>query len=205
MSLNSSAFAAKASPRRSRAGSRGLGGLLQAARWTADGKTSFELAHIHVVVWVGTLAGEVGDDLVGVHVRGRARAGLEDVDRELVVVLAGRHRVGGGPDPLGQVGVEEPEIGVDPGGGALDAAEPSHDGTGTRSPETGKLSTALRVSPPQSSFCVSSTVMGLPHQHREAWTLAAAPGPGSGVTLRGSSGSPQWLQTSVGTAWWPHS
>src|SRR5215218_3440290 len=33
--------------------------------------------------------------------------------------------------------------------------------TGTRSPETGKLSTALRVSPPQSSFGVSSTVMAL--------------------------------------------
>ena len=33
--------------------------------------------------------------------------------------------------------------------------------TGTRSPDTGKLSTALRVSPPQSSFGVSSTVMAL--------------------------------------------
>src|SRR4051794_39598926 len=33
--------------------------------------------------------------------------------------------------------------------------------TGTRSPETGKLSTALRVSMPQSSFGVSSTVMAL--------------------------------------------
>src|SRR3954451_8962764 len=33
--------------------------------------------------------------------------------------------------------------------------------TGTRSPETGKLSTALRVSPPHSSSGVSSTVMAL--------------------------------------------
>jgi len=44
---------------------------------------------------VDVLAGEVGDHLVGVHVRGGARAGLEDVDRELAVVLAGRDLVGG--------------------------------------------------------------------------------------------------------------
>ena len=48
------------------------------------------------------VAGEVGEHLVGVHVRGGAGAGLEDVDRELVVVLAGGDRVAGGGDPLGQ-------------------------------------------------------------------------------------------------------
>ena len=51
------------------------------------------LAHVHVVVAVDALAGEVGDHLVRVHVRGGAGAGLEDVDRELLVVLAAADRV----------------------------------------------------------------------------------------------------------------
>ncbi len=55
---------------------------------------------------MGPVAGEVGEHLVGVHVRGGAGAGLEDVDRELVVVFAGGDGVAGGGDPLGQVGVE---------------------------------------------------------------------------------------------------
>ena len=85
------------------------------------------LAHVDVVVRVRAVAGEVGDHLVGVHVRRGARAGLEDVDRELVVVLAGRHRVGGGGDAPGQLRVEEPQVGVDPRRGALDPAQPPHD------------------------------------------------------------------------------
>ncbi|MEJ7718115.1 MAG: hypothetical protein WKF31_09200 [Thermoleophilaceae bacterium] len=70
------------------------------------------LPHVDVVVGVHVLAGEAGDDLVGVHVRRGARAGLEDVDRELVVVAAVRHLVGGGGDALGLVGVELSELGV---------------------------------------------------------------------------------------------
>ena len=46
---------------------------------------------------------------------------------------------------------------------------------------------------------------GVLHAHRGETVSTRAPGPGSGVTLRGSSGSPQWLQTIVGSAWWPHS
>ncbi len=58
------------------------------------------LPHVDVVVAVHRsagvgLRGQGRDDLVGVHVRGGARAGLEDVDRELVVELAGRDAVGG--------------------------------------------------------------------------------------------------------------
>ena len=114
------------------------------------------LAHVDVVVRVHAALGEVGDHLVRVHVRGGAGAGLEDVDRELVVVLAGRDLVARGRDALGDVGVEQAQLGVHPRGRGLDA--PSHriTGTGTRSPDTGKLSTALRVSAPQSS---SATVM----------------------------------------------
>src|SRR5450759_1250718 len=43
------------------------------------------LAHVDVVVGVHAVACEARDDLVGVHVRGGARTGLEDVDRELAV------------------------------------------------------------------------------------------------------------------------
>jgi hypothetical protein len=59
-----------------------------------------------VVVRVDALAGEVCDHLVGVHVRRRARASLEDVNRELVVVVPGGHLVAGARDALGDVAVE---------------------------------------------------------------------------------------------------
>ena len=63
-----------------------------------------------------------------------------------------RDAVGGGGDPLGLVRVEQAELGVHARGGGLDPAEPARDGAGIGSPETGKFATALRVSPPQSSF-----------------------------------------------------
>ena len=56
------------------------------------------LAHVDVIVRVHALAGERSDHLVRVHVRARARAGLEDVDRELVVELARCNAVGGRGD-----------------------------------------------------------------------------------------------------------
>ena len=50
------------------------------------------LAHVDVIVGMhgetGVAAGEVRDHLVGIHVAAGARAGLEDVDRELRVVPA---------------------------------------------------------------------------------------------------------------------
>ena len=54
----------------------------------------------------------VGDDLVGVHVALRARPGLEDDEREVVVELAARHLVGGLHDRPGDLDVEQPEVGV---------------------------------------------------------------------------------------------
>ena len=62
--------------------------------------------------------------LVGVHVRGRARAGLEHIDRELVVELTGRDPVSGSSDPLSDLGVEQAEVRVDSRGGALDPPKP---------------------------------------------------------------------------------
>ena len=83
------------------------------------------LAHVDVVVGVGPVAGEVGDHLVGVHVRGGAGAGLEDVDRELVVVLAVGDRVAGLGDPLGEVGVEHAELAVGRRRRRLEPAQPA--------------------------------------------------------------------------------
>ena len=90
------------------------------------------LAHVDVVVRMHVLAGQGGDDLVGVHVRARARAGLEHVDRELVVVLAPRDRIACRRDPLRLLGVEQPEVGIRAGGGGLDPAQPARDGHGDR-------------------------------------------------------------------------
>ena len=86
------------------------------------------LSHVHVIVRMDVVAREVRDHLVGVRVRRGAGAGLEDVDRELVVVLARRHRVAGGRDPLADRGVEQAELGVDPRRGGLDPPQPAHDG-----------------------------------------------------------------------------
>jgi hypothetical protein len=83
------------------------------------------LPHVDVVVGVDAVAGDRGDHLVGVHVRRRAGAGLEDVDRELVVELAVRDPVAGCGDAVGLVLVEEAQIGVGPGGCGLDPAEPA--------------------------------------------------------------------------------
>ncbi len=83
------------------------------------------LAHVDVIV--GMRAGQLPDDLVGVHVRRRARSGLEDVDRELPVVRPGGDLVGRLRDRLGELGVEQTEFAVRAGGGALDAPEPVDD------------------------------------------------------------------------------
>ena len=101
------------------------------------------LAHVHVVVRVHVVAGERRDDLVGVHVRARAGAGLEDVDRELVVELAGGDPVARGGDALREVGVEQPEVGVHTRGGGLDPAEPVRDGDGNRLAGDGEVRDGL--------------------------------------------------------------
>ena len=152
-SSNSRALAASDVGERSSAGSRSSTSSSSAARCTADGKTSFErLAHVDVVVRVHVLARERRDHLVGVHVRRGARAGLEDVDRELVVELAGRDPVAGGGDPLGLLRVEQPELGVHARRGGLDPAEPArHRRPGSARRRPGSCRSPCAVSPPQSS------------------------------------------------------
>ena len=88
---------------------------------------------------MGPLAGEVGEHLVGVHVGGGAGAGLEDVDRELVVVFAGGDRVAGGGDPFGQRFVELAELAVDQRRGGLQPAQPADDGNGNPLAGNGKV------------------------------------------------------------------
>ena len=102
------------------------------------------LAHVHVVVRVDVVARERRDHLVGVHVRGRAGAGLEDVDRKLVVELAVRDAHAGVGDPPSLVLVEEAELGVDERGGGLDPAEPARDRDGDRLAGDGKVGDRLR-------------------------------------------------------------
>ena len=96
----------QAAPRASsRPGSRSSATASAAATWMAVGKVSLEdwPALTWSLGWTlgPAQAGEVGDHLVDVHVGAGARAGLEDVDRELVGVLARRDRPGRGLDRRG--------------------------------------------------------------------------------------------------------
>src|SRR5262249_12319574 len=83
------------------------------------------------------------DDLVRVHVRARARSGLEDVDRELLVVLATRDRIRGDGDALCLVPIEEAELCVDTGGSCLDPAEPACDSHRDRLARDGEVRDSL--------------------------------------------------------------
>ena len=104
-----------------------------AARWTAVGKDVVRgLAHVHVVVRVDVVAGERCHDLVRVHVRGRSRPGLEDVERELIVELARADAVAGGGDAFGLLLVQQAQLCVHARGGGLDPAEPARDGRRNR-------------------------------------------------------------------------
>src|SRR5581483_11473877 len=62
------------------------------------------------------------DHLVGVHVGRGAAAGLENVDREMIVELAIGDATGSGPNAFGGFFGKVPEIGVDLRGGAFDQA-----------------------------------------------------------------------------------
>ena len=66
---------------------------------------------------------QVGDHLVGVHVGAGARAGLEDVERELAVVLAAHDRVGRGDDRARLLVGDDAECGVGGRRGCLDVRQ----------------------------------------------------------------------------------
>ena len=108
------------------------------------------LTHVHVVVRVHVLAGKCGDYLVGVHVRGGSRAGLEDIDRKLVVQFADRNAIGSFGDSLGLLVVEQPELGIDARGRSLDSSQPAGNGRRNRFARDGKIANCLgRFGPPK--------------------------------------------------------
>src|SRR5215211_9152719 len=73
------------------------------------------------------LYGPVGDDLVGVHVRGGPGARLEDVEDELVVEFALHYLLGGPYDGVPELLVEEAELEIHVRGLELDRAEGLHE------------------------------------------------------------------------------
>ena len=68
----------------------------------------------------------VGDDLVGVHVRRRAGAALNDVDHELVVEQPVPDVLAGTLDRVRPAGIDQPELVVRADGGQLDRAQARH-------------------------------------------------------------------------------
>src|SRR5438046_1231070 len=91
------------------------------------------LGHIHVVVWVHVLVGAeaaaqdlvraVGEDLVHVHVKAHARAGVEYIDNELIHVLSGEDLIARREDGVLAPFVETPSLAVRKRGGPLDPNE----------------------------------------------------------------------------------
>ncbi|MCE3291922.1 MAG: ribosomal protein [Arthrobacter sp.] len=87
---------------------------------------------VHHLVAAGGLQGagsQLGEDLVGVHVRGRAGAGLENIDGEVAVVLARGHLIGSLRDRLGQLAVEHAQFCVGLGSCLLDPGQCLNVGT----------------------------------------------------------------------------
>jgi hypothetical protein len=119
------------------------------------------LGEVHVVVGVqpGVVAlgvakdfqGAVGDDLVGVHVRRRSGAALDDVHHELVAEFAGQDVLAGLFDGVGAFGVQESEFAVGAGRGKLDGCQATDQVhvAETGWPVMGKFSTARSVCTPQ--------------------------------------------------------
>ena len=82
------------------------------------------LAEVDVIVGVDATAGERCDHLVGVRVRRGPGAGLEDVDRELVVVLCLGYLARSSRYSRCEGGVEQAQLAVDLSRGRLDSPEP---------------------------------------------------------------------------------
>ena len=120
-----------------------------AATWIEVGKVS--LLDWLALTWslgcasTPRAGGERGEHLVHVHVGAGARAGLEDVDRELVVVLAADDLVGGAADRLGHVLVDDAELGVDAAAAAFTRASARRARPRGVVPLIGKFSTARWV------------------------------------------------------------
>ena len=153
-SSNSAALPRATRASRSSAGKQLLRDLAERRQVDGGGEDVVRrLPHVHVVVRVHVVARERGDDLVRVHVRRRARAGLEDVDRELVVELAV-----GDATPAPEIrsafsASSRPELGVHARGGGLDPAEPPRDRRpGSACRRRGSCRSPSRSRPPRAAL-----------------------------------------------------
>ncbi len=117
------------------------------------------LAHVDVVVRMNRLFGAdraaehfngaVGDHLVRIHVRLRARARLPDDEREMIVEMAVDHLLRGFDDHLAELRIELAERHVGDGGRLLHDAERADDGLGLLFPANLEVAErALRLGAP---------------------------------------------------------
>ena len=121
------------------------------------------LAHVHVVVRVGVVAGEVGDHLVRVHVRRGPGAGLEDVDGNWSSCSPVRPRRRRRRCARRCRRSRRPELGVDAGGRRLDPPEPVDDRRRDRLPGDREVRDRLaRLSPQSCSRCSVSVAAIVP-------------------------------------------
>ena len=139
MSQNSFALASSPSCSFSRAGNETMPELFCGA--DVNGRRNHVVArlpHVDVVVrmngifradrFAGQLAGAVRDYFVGIRVRARARTGLENVEREMIVEFPFHHLFGRLDNERGPVGIEQTEIGVRLGRGPFDQTEGADEG-----------------------------------------------------------------------------
>ena len=104
----------------------------------------------HVVAAFGqsqVLQGTVGDHLIGVHIRGGARAALDHIGDELLVQLTGNQVVAGFGDGVGLGVVDRAQLQIGLGGGLFhEGKSPDQRGhVGHRLARDGKFSTARAV------------------------------------------------------------
>ena len=80
--------------------------------------------HVVAALWQSqVLKGTIGDHLIGVHIRGRASAALNDVDHKLVVQLTGDQIVAGLGNGMGLGLINRAHLQIGLGGGLFDKGE----------------------------------------------------------------------------------
>ena len=70
--------------------------------------------------------GDVGDDLIGIHVGRGAGSALDHIDGELIVEFSGDHTFAGGFDGFEEVFGQQAEVVVGPGGSQFDHSQGTH-------------------------------------------------------------------------------
>jgi hypothetical protein len=85
------------------------------------------LRHVDVIIGVDftaqRLGGEIGDNLVGVHIARGARAGLKDINRKVRIVITRGNRFSGLNNGGGDICIQIAQIAVSFGTGGLNQAK----------------------------------------------------------------------------------